>query len=178
MILKSRPLLDEGVGTKRMYRLGNFLFVLGSTLLVCCGATLPLWKDFDAGLMNSVFALLISSAVLIVAGQTLRFSGKRQERRTGLRFMDYYRQARENASSGRRKRGKGHRARCAFCGIDLTPTGIPARLDNVVDLSRSESQAGRCEECGKLVCPQCAFRKGIEMGIRTFRCPSCGGRVV
>ncbi len=160
-----------------MYRVGNFLFVLGATLLVCCGASLPFWKDFDTGLMNSVFALLISSAVLIAGGQALRFSGRRQERRTGTGFMDYYRQTRDKVSGGG-KRAKGQRARCAFCGIDLTPTGIPARLDGVVDLSRSESQAGRCEECGKLVCPQCAFRKGIEMGIRTFRCPSCGGRVV
>lgn len=135
-----------------MFRVGNFLFVLGATLLLCCGATLPFWKDFDSGLMNSVFGILIASAVLIAGGQALRFSGKRQERRVGAGFMDYYRQARGKVSAGTRSRKvKGQRFRCAFCGIDLTPTGIPARLDDIVDLSRSESSAGRCEECGKLV---------------------------
>jgi DNA-directed RNA polymerase subunit RPC12/RpoP len=160
-----------------MFRLGNFLFLLGSVLLVCCAVTIPLWRDFDAPLISKLLILLVGSAVMILVGQMMRFSAKRQERRTGLGFMDYYRQAGRKTSGGRR-REKAVKSRCAFCGQDLTPSGIPARLDGVLDLSLSESHAGRCEECGKLVCPQCAFRKGMDMGIRSFRCPACGGRVV
>lgn len=164
-----------------MSRFGKVLFISGSVLLVLCGITLPFWKDFNSALLTVVFAVLVSSAIMILLGEMFRYSGKKQDEKLGLGFMDSYRQARGKTRAGHAPRARGRsRAesrRCAFCGLDLTPTTIPARLDGVVDMSLSESHAATCQECGKLVCPQCAFRKGMEMGLRSFRCPACGGRV-
>lgn len=162
-----------------MFRVGRLLFVLGGVLLVACLISMPFWKNFNSGLMTAVFGILIASAALIFIGEMLRFSGKRQEKRVGLGFMDFYRMVQRKSGVGinRKYPSRGEGRRCAFCGIHLTPSSIPAKLDGVVDMSLSESHAGRCEECGKLVCPQCAFRKGMDMGLRSFRCPACGGRV-
>lgn len=161
-----------------MFRLGRFLFVLGAVLLVACLITLPMWKDFESGLMSTVFGLLIASAILILVGETLRFSSNRQTKKAGLSFMDFYRMVQRKSSPNNRHQGREEGRRCAFCGIRLVPSSIPAKLDGILDLSLSETHAGRCEECGKLACPQCGFRKGIEMGLRTFRCPACGGKIV
>jgi hypothetical protein len=161
-----------------MSKFGKIFFLLGAALFVACIITLPFWKNFETGLMTAVLGVLVGSAILILLGETLRFSGKKRDEKLGLTFLDYYRlRRRKSRASPGAKRNKEDGRRCAFCGIRLTPTGIPARLDGVVDLNLSESHAGHCEECGKLVCPQCAFRKGMDMGIRSFRCPSCGGRV-
>ncbi len=161
-----------------MFRFGNFLLLLGTVLLVLSLITIPFWKSFDSEFIPSILGVLVAGVALIMVGQALRHSGKRQQLKKGPTFMDYYRLARSKVWPGRyhfEKEGEGRR--CAFCGINLVPRGIPAKLGGVIDLSRSETQASKCEECGKLVCPQCAFHKGMEMGIRTFRCPACGGKV-
>jgi len=161
-----------------MPKLGNFLFLLGFALLLLCGFSLPFWKNFNSGLMVAVLTALIVAAVFIMIGEMLRYSGRRQKRNLSNGFMDFYRQMRGKA---RRepppKRERTAYRLCAFCGVSLAPGTIPAKLNGVIDVSHSESQAGKCEECGKVSCPQCAFRKGMEMGLRSFRCPSCGGRV-
>jgi hypothetical protein len=160
-----------------MSKVGNVLFLVGVGLLLACAVSLPFWTGFDSALMTAVLGGLLLAALLIVAGETLRYKGRRAEKKLGLTFMEYYR------VSKRKRRGGAARSvpegrRCSFCGQRLDPTGIPARLGDMIDLTRSEGHAGECEECGKLVCPQCAFRKGMEMGLQSFRCPSCGGRVL
>jgi hypothetical protein len=162
-----------------MPQLGNFLFLLGFALLILCGFSLPFWKNFNSGLMVAVLTALIAAAVLIMVGEMLRYSGRRQKKYLDDGFMNFYRQVRGKArreSPPKRARRAASR-QCVFCGVSLAPGTIPAKLNGVLDVSHSESQAGHCEECGKVSCPQCAFRKGMEMGLRSFRCPSCGGRV-
>jgi len=162
-----------------MSRFGQVIFISGAVLLGLCGVTLPFWKNFNSGLMTAVFVVLLASSGLIVAGEALKYSGRKRDQKLGLVFMDYYRQSKSLAA---RKSGRGRNAedkrRCAFCGLKLISSPIPARLNGITDMSISETQAGHCEECGKLCCPQCAFRKGMEMGLKSFRCPACGGKVV
>lgn len=162
-----------------MSKIGKAIFLAGAVLLGLCGVTLPFWKNFDSGLMTFVFIVLIASTVMIVAGEALKYSGRRYDQKLGLGFMDYYRQTKsfKPKKPGRNQEAENKR-RCAFCGLRLIASPIPANLNGITDLSISETQAGRCEECGKLCCPQCAFRKGVEMGLKSFRCPACSGRVV
>jgi hypothetical protein len=160
-----------------MSKVGNILFLTGIGLLLVCTLSLPFWKDFDSPLMIAVLGSLVLGALLIVAGETLRYKGRRAEKKMGLTFMEYYRLVKTKPRRGP-SRPVSEGRRCSFCGQRLDPTGIPARLGDTIDLTRSEGHAGECEECGKLVCPQCAFRKGMEMGLQSFRCPSCGGRVL
>jgi hypothetical protein len=160
-----------------MTRFGKVIFIAGAVLLGLCGVTLPFWKNFGSGLMTAVFVVLLASSGLIVAGEFLKYSGRIRDQKLGLVFMDYYRQSKAFKKSGR-KHDKDAKRRCAFCGLKLIASPIPARLNGITDMSISETQAGRCEECGKLCCPQCAFRKGMEMGLKSFRCPACGGRIV
>jgi len=162
-----------------MSRIGKIIFFTGAVLLSLCGVTLPFWKNFNSGLMTAVFVVLLASSGLIVIGETLKYSGRKRDQKRGLVFMDYYRQSKSLAPRklGRKQTAEDKR-RCAFCGLKLIASTIPAKLNGIMDLSISETQAGRCEECGKLCCPQCAFRKGMEMGLKSFRCPACGGRIL
>jgi hypothetical protein len=162
-----------------MSKIGKIIFISGAVLLGLCAVTLPFWKNFDSRLMTIVFIVLLASSVMIVAGEMLKFSGRRHEQKLGLGFMDYYRQS-KTASGKRsgRKQEPDDKRRCAFCGLRLIASPIPAKLNGINDMSISETQAGHCEECGKLCCPQCAFRKGVDMGLKSFRCPACSGRVV
>lgn len=162
-----------------MSKFGKVIFFTGAVLLGLCVVTLPFWKNFNSGLMTAVFVVLLVSSGLIVVGETLKYSGRKRDQKLGLVFMDYYRQSKaSSAKKAGRKLDKDAKRRCAFCGLKLIASSIPAKLNGITDLSMSETQAGHCEECGKLCCPQCAFRKGMEMGLKSFRCPACGGRVV
>jgi len=159
-----------------MSRTGNTLFRLGFAVLILSVGTLPFWDDFSSKLITAVFIAMVVSAVMIVAGEAIRISGQRQGRAQGDGFMDYYREIKKKSKS--ESGGKPIYGRsCAFCGMVLQPSHFPADMNGSGEISGADRQAGQCEECGKISCPQCAFKKGMEMGVRSFRCPSCGGRV-
>jgi hypothetical protein len=162
-----------------MSKFGKIIFLTGVIFLVLSAGTIPFWNKFTPTLMNVVFGVMIGASALILAGEMFKYSGRRHEQKSGLTFMDYYLQVKsKRGQKGTPRQDKGGAGHCAFCGLRLMTSSIPAKLDGVMDLSISESQSGHCEECGKIACPQCSFRKGMSMGLKSFRCPACGGRVV
>ena len=168
----------DGAGVE-MSKLGKAFFVIGVILFVLSAGTIPFWDKFTPTLMTFVFVAMLGSSVMILAGEMLKYSGRRHDQKSGLAFMDYYLQVKsKRGQKGAKRRDKDGALHCAFCGLRLVASAIPAKLDGVVDMSVSESQSGHCEECGKISCPQCSFRKGMSMGLKSFRCPACGGRVI
>jgi len=160
-----------------MYSLGNIVFLLGIGILILASLGLPFWNKFDSSFIPVILTSLIAGAVIIVIGEMLRQSEKRQRRKSGDGFMDYYRQAGGRSRDKRIKKIKAESGTCGFCGARLASTPISSRPAGRVS-GHSDIQAGQCEECSKISCPQCAFKKGLEMGLRSFRCPACGGRIL
>ena len=162
-----------------MSKLGKVLFITGVILFVLSAGTIPFWNKFTPVLMTLVFGVMLGASVLILVGEMFKYSGRRHEQKSGLTFMDSYHQVKSNRGrKGDKRPGKDSSPHCAFCGLHLVNSSIPAKLNGIMDLSVSESQSGHCEECGKISCPQCSFRKGMSMGLKSFRCPACGGRVI
>jgi len=160
-----------------MYSLGNIIFLLGVGILILAGLGLPFWNKFDSSFIPVIMTGLVAGAVIILIGEMMRQAERRQRRKSGDNFMDYYRQNGGRSRDKRIKRIKAESGTCAFCGAILASTPISSRPAGRVS-GQSDIQAGQCEECSKISCPQCAFKKGLEMGLRSFRCPACGGRIL
>jgi len=151
--------------------------LLGVGILILAGLGLPFWNKFDSSFIPVIMTGLVAGAVIILIGEMMRKAERRQRNKSGDSFMDYYRQAGGRGGAKRIKKIKAEGGTCAFCGAILAVNPLSSRPAGRVR-SDTDIQSGRCEECGKISCPQCAFKKGLDMGLRSFRCPACGGRVL
>lgn len=153
-------------------RLGRVLFVSGAGLLSFSAVCLLRSSGPYLEIQNTTLFLFATAVILILSGEMIRLAGRGREPAPKTDWL----------SNLWPRRGPSTRvahilreSRCSFCGKS-DAAGLASR--RVERKSAEDPNAfGRCLNCGRTVCPRCAYLKGMEMGRTSLRCPGCGGQV-
>jgi hypothetical protein len=154
-------------------RAGRILFVSGIGLLAFSGVCLLRTSGTYLEIQSTSLAVFAAGAFLALAGETIR-ALTRERGPHSTSDWDEVLKARRAAS---RIENVLRDPECAFCGKKEKGTGSGRRGGAARSPEAGSSAFGRCLNCGRTSCPRCSFLKGVEMGLKSLRCPGCGGPI-
>ncbi|HEX9903055.1 MAG TPA: hypothetical protein VGB72_09370 [Acidobacteriota bacterium] len=156
---------------------GKIFFVLGVGFLTFSGTCLLGFKDFCSEQPTVIFIILLTSFVLILAGESiLAFSNHATPHTAGGRL--FFRWMAEPLNKPKRNTER----QCSFCGMHFILPNV-SQGEKQTEKQTEEREFDRlmfgiCLGCGKAVCPRCAYIKGFDMKLKSLHCPGCGSLVL
>jgi len=152
---------------------GKIFFLLGVGLLTFSGTCLLGFKDFCSEQPTAIFFILLTSFVLILAGEfLLAFSNHAAPHTAGGRL--FLRWMAEPVNKPKRNTER----RCSFCGAHFILPHLSPGEKQTEEREFDRLMFGVCLGCGKAVCPRCAYIKGFDMKLKSLHCPGCGSLVL
>ena len=167
-------LLHPGRGLRALEtgRLGRVLFISGAGLLTFSGVCLLRTSGPYLEIQTTSLVLFAAGAILALAGETLRILSRERDSRSTSDWAEVLKARRVAFRLERVLRAP----ECAFCGKKEGANGA-GHKGSERSPEGGPSAFGRCLNCGRTSCPRCAFLKGLEMGLKSLRCPGCGGPI-
>ncbi len=163
----------RGLRAPETGRLGRILVLSGAGLLAFSGVCLLRASGPYLEFQTTSLVLFGAGAVLALAGEAARILSR--ERGTHPGGSDW-----AEVLKARRVAFRAERVlrdpECAFCGKKEAGSGA-ARKGPERSPDGAHNAFGRCLNCGRTICPRCSFLKGVELGLKSLRCPGCGGPI-
>ncbi len=158
---------------------GKILFLLGVGLLTFSSTCLLGFRDFCIEHSTAILSILVTSFVLILAGESIINLAGNIEPKPG-RSRSFLRWLAEplNPMNTLKILKRDFEHMCFFCGIDFVLPQVSESQEESQERDFDRLMFGICLGCGKAVCPRCAYMKGLEMKVKSLHCPGCGSFVL